>query len=53
MENNLNKMKKSHSEIHEFLLKKIANRNKEAEDLHIEIDQEVTQRAKLEIKHKL
>lgn len=53
MELNLNKMKKSSSEIHGFYMKKIANRNKEVEDLHVQIEEEVTQRAKLEIKHGL
>ena len=42
MELNLNKMKKSSSEIHGFYMKKIANRNKEVEDLHVQIEEEVT-----------
>ena len=46
-------MKKSSAEIHGFYMKKIANRNKEVEDLHLQIEEEVTQRAKLEIKHSL
>ena len=53
MELNLNKMKKSSAEIHGFYMKKIANCNKEVEDLHLQIEEEVTQRAKLEIKHSL
>ena len=53
MQHNFNKMKKSNTEIHDFHMKKLNRRNKEAEDLHYQIDQEVTQRAKLEIKHGL